>query len=273
MNKQNIITPFGTCRIHRPFEKNINGVANSNIGHDTCLNYPKVGFYHSLAEITQVLTFFKKGFQEDHLFYKQYLFRKEPIHTTPNNIFNDDLWINNSVLPSEGFNDIDGTTILIEVSSIDSFYHPHSGLYFQRNPNKEIDVPYSDLRDKSFYDLYKPELGVIKTKASEKDIINDLNIIREMYPSSPIIIMGHINDHFSQYSARRNLNSILYKCCSMVTGVYYYDNKPVFEEHGYAINKNGTTDINHLSDNAEIALGKELQKISKILKEYSECNF
>jgi len=58
----------------------------------------------------------------------------------------------------------------------------------------------------------------------------------------------------------------------MVAGVYYYDNRPVFEEHGYAINKNGTTDINHLSDNAEIALGTELQKVSKMLKEFSESN-
>lgn len=268
INKYNIITPFGTCRIHRPFEKNINGIIRSTIDHETYINYPQIGFYHSLDEITQVLTLFKYGAKNAISSYSEYLFRKEPEHTTPNNIFNDHLWSENVNEALKSIQKIDGTTILIEVSSLDSFYHSQSGLFFQRNPNKELNVPYSDLREKSFYELFKPELDVIKQKTTKEEIISNLIKIRGMYPLSPIIILGHINDHFSQYTSRRELNNILLDCCSAVAGVYFYDNKAIFEEHGYAINKNGTIDINHLSEKAEAALGVELQKISKILKEF-----
>lgn len=268
MKKVNIITPFGTCRIHRPFEKNVKGATKSNIDTDTIINYPRIGFYHSLAEITQVLKFLKHGLTSEASQYSGFLFRKEPAETTPNNIFNDRLWshtIHTNIITCDN---IDGTTILIEVSSLDSFYHPPSGLYFQRNPNKEINVSYSDLNNLSFYDKHKPDLGVLKKRATKTELIDNLIQIRNLYPTSPIVVMGHINDHFSQFVSRRNLNALLAESCAMVNGVYFYDNRLVFEEHGYAINKDGTTDINHLSDAAEVALGNNFQKISRILSDF-----
>lgn len=239
-----------------------------NIDPDVVINFPRVGYFHSLAEIAQTIYFIKHGLTEKESKHIDYLFRKEPESSTPYNEFNNLLWSHAAGEAIKFSNIPEHSIIIIEAPSLDGFFHRESNSYFQWNPNKNINIPYSEIPKCGFYEKFAPELGVIKVRFTKQDFISDLKRIRRMHPNSPLIIVGHINDHSSENTTRKDLNAFLRDCCEKVSGVFYYDNRLIFEHHGYATKKDGTSDIHHLSESGEIAMGVELQSICRVINNF-----
>ena len=83
--------PLGSCRVYRPFLSRRGGVLFDNTFPEIEVVYPGCGFFHSPAEILQTMQLMKYGFNTSARENAKYLFRKEPEHTTPSNVFHSDI--------------------------------------------------------------------------------------------------------------------------------------------------------------------------------------
>jgi hypothetical protein len=258
MNEKSV-SLFGSCRVYRPFLKQYKSIVYNNVFPGVDVHFPKVGFFHSIKEITQCLRFIKSGITEAELLYSHYLFRKEPEHTTPSNIFNTGVWDaeDYSLLINNEMSSID--FLVLEISSLDYFYHADSGLCFHWNPNRHNNASYGSIYPDGYYNKFEKQLGVEKKVCGDSDILSSISEIKEMYPDTEIIITGHINDKGPRSKTRHELNKVLQRCCAGMQHVHYFDNNAVFEKYGYAINQEGIVDIHHLSHQGELVLGNELQ--------------
>ena len=135
------VLPIGSCRIYRPFLKMVDGLLHDNTFDEIEVVYPRFGYFHSIKEITQVLNFITNGFEKKALNYIEYLFRKEPQHTTPKNTFNEKILSHLDFCID--FSEVD--VVLIEISSLDYFFLEEAGLYLHWNPNFIKNVPYPDI--------------------------------------------------------------------------------------------------------------------------------
>lgn len=253
------VLPLGSCRIYRPFLKKYSGVCYDNTYQEIEVVYPKVGFFHSLNEIAQTLQYFKVGIEGSQRDLAKLMFRKEPVFTTPLNEFDDKVWQGDLPLKFHGDNSEYIDVVIIEVSSLDSFYSVKDETYFHWNPNSEYNISYSEIYPDGFYSKLMPELGVQRISSTEGDIARLLDGIVTLYPKSKIIITGHINDPGPRSRVRAKLNSVLYNASESFDSVFYLDNRDVFLQYGYAIDLKGNVDIHHLSHDGEVALGNFLQ--------------
>lgn len=253
------ILPIGSCRIYRPFLNFSNGNLHDNTFDYIEIIYPKFGFFHSIAEITQVIELLKNGLDDVSEEMRVLLFRKEPPTSTPQNIFTESIW-------SEGFFDEHVSKkiheidfLLIEVSSLNYFKCKKTNLYLHWNPNFTHNIPYSDIYPDGYYNKMGLGDDIQNGECDESFVVDCLNRIKNILPKTKIILTGHINDN--QSHTRRKLNKILESATQKVSNVFFFDNKEIFEAYGYN-EINGKTDNHHLSFQGERQVGISLQKMA-----------
>ena len=127
---------FGTSRLHRPFAKRVDGLLVKNISNDIDIVFPKIGYFHSAAEILQAVRFLKNP---DSLpkELRSYVFRVEPRPTTPLNEFSFELEKSiRDLVPYGPSLDLSNIThIVMEVSSLTINKHIPTGVFLHTNPN------------------------------------------------------------------------------------------------------------------------------------------
>ncbi len=136
MTKLNTLI-FGTSRLHRPFAKRINGVVVTN--NDSAVNiiFPKIGYFHTVAEIVQAASFLiNSSLLPKNLW--QYVFRVEPRVTTPLNEFDPVLesTINRNLFEYQSHILLTNIhTLIVEVSSLSTNKFLPTGHVLHTNPN------------------------------------------------------------------------------------------------------------------------------------------
>jgi hypothetical protein len=258
------ILPFGTCRLYRSFLKKENRVLHDNRDEYTQIAYPKLGFFHSIHEIEQVLRLISKGLATNLCNYQKYIFRQEPIATTPENEFDRELAfsIHENILGRIDSKLLDVDVVLIEISSLDYFYHADSKLIFHTNPNFEINATYADIYPDGFYLKYKSELGVDKMTSSADEVILKMMEIKALLQDKPVIVIGHLYNPENPNHIRSYLCKVLSDAC-MVVGFVFFDTSRYVSDYGFRVDDAGKIDIHHLSHEGEMALGSRLQILAK----------
>ena len=248
------VMPLGSCRIYRPFLSRRSGVLYDNTFPEIEVVYPRCGFFHSPAEILQTMQLMKFGFNTSARENVKYLFRKEPEHTTPSNVFYSDI-IESFTFPVD-FESVDA--VLIEISSLDYFYYEDGDLYFHWNPNFIKDVSYGEIYPDGFYENFTPSLNVQKRTLDCEELSEIFVRMCNLLGGKKLFVTTHINDE--SVWKRKKLFEVCEEavdaCRSDITII---NNSHVHSRHGYNI-VNGNTDIHHLSPVGEIELGNLLQK-------------
>ncbi|MFM4714844.1 hypothetical protein ACEUD2_05780 [Aeromonas veronii] len=252
------ILPIGSCRIYRPFLKAKNQVLINNTFQEVEVIYPQFGFFHSIAEITQVIKMVAFGLSSLEMEYKEFLFRKEPASTTPLNIFNESIWIDGIFDAQLGNQLRDIDYLLIEVSSLSYFKVRNSDIYLHWNPNFEKNCSYSDIYPEGYYKNNSFRCEVDKLDCDLNFIKCCLGDILDILPKVKVVLTGHINDE--QSVTRKKLNEMLFEASEDFERVVFFDNKNIFNKFGYNL-LNGKNDVHHLSDLGEHQLGISLQNL------------
>ena len=250
---------LGSCRAYRPFLSSNNNMIVSNIFPQVNLVYPRCGFFHSLNEIAQFIAISKNNSLKNFKEYIDFLFRAEPVHTTPLNEF--DFSIYDNVDVGLSWDDIDA--LLIEVSSLDCFKVSPENIYLHWNPNKLINASYSEIYPDGFYDKFFPDLGVKKETMGINDLKEKLIFIKSVIKDKKIFITSHIPD--ANHKNRSILFASLKEAAKNIDDVYFIDFTDVFMRYGYKVN-NGIKDIHHLPIEGELALGNLYQ--NRIIMEF-----
>lgn len=252
---------LGTSRLHRPFAKNLNGqlVTNTSVSHE--IVFPKIGYFHTAAEMLQAIRFLKNPqFLPKDL--RPYIFRIEPRATTPLNEFDSKL---EAAIRNEGdfetpfdINQID--FLVLEISSLSVHTHIPSGCVLHTNPNIINNVAYSDIYPEGYYSKFASEMPVAKTETGVNELTEQLATIRVELPNANILVMGHLRSKNHPNAIRDRIHNYLSEASSK-SGCIYFDTEPLLDEFGFAVN-NGVRDIHHLSDDGEREIGARI--LSKI---------
>lgn len=256
--KKIIILPIGSCRVYRPFLKSKSQIVLSNTFQEIEIVYPKFGFLHSIAEITQAIRMVVFGLSSLEKEYKEFLFRKEPPSTTPDNIFSESIWTDGVFDPNLVSRLIDVDYLIIEISSLSCFKMRGSDIYLHWNPNFEKNLSYKEIYPNGYYKNNDFRCEVNKVECSLDFIKFCLAEILGILPKVKIVLTGHIND--IRLPTRKKLNDILHEASEHFDRVIFFDNKNIFDRFGYHL-QDEKKDIHHLSDLGERQLGISLQNL------------
>lgn len=251
---------FGTSRLHRPFVKRVGREVFNNVDENIQVVFPKIGYFHTAAEILQVIQFFKRpdSIPKE---LRAYIFRVEPRATTPLNEFDENLELSirsgSDYAPTLDLEEID--VLVMEVSSIGVNLHP-DGYALHTNPNICENVAYADLGKNGYYEKFLPELGVRKFESKLDDVIGQLKKIKEEIPRAAVVVLGHLRSDNNPNFLRDRIHNLLDEAC-LASGCIYFDTAPFLDEYGWAKTKSGVTDIHHLSLDGENAIGKSIQEL------------
>ncbi|WP_407713319.1 hypothetical protein ACJJWD_14485 [Comamonas testosteroni] len=258
------ITLFGTSRLHRPFcKKTKAGDIIDNIQEGINVNFPKVGYFHTAAEILQVIQWIK-GVKDIPLDLRKYVFRIEPRPTTPRNEFDknlEDSIKNDQQYETKDFLE-DTDVVVIEVSSLKENFHSETSTYFHTNPNFSMNLTYKDIGAEGVYKKFFPDLGVSSVNCNEDNLLIQLHKIREEIYPAKLVVMGHIRSDTISIPLRDKIHDILLRI-NCDSGIFYFDNSEFLDKYGWASDPSGGVDKNHLSYEGETAIGIALQKFVK----------
>ena len=258
------ITLFGTSRLHRPFcKKTKAGDIIDNIQEGINVNFPKVGYFHTAAEILQIIQWIK-GVKDIPLDLRKYVFRIEPRPTTPRNEFDknlEDSIKNDQQYETKDFLE-DTDVVVIEVSSLKENFHSETSTYFHTNPNFSMNLTYKDIGAEGVYKKFFPDLGVLSVNCNEDNLLIQLHKIREEIYPAKLVVMGHIRSDTISIPLRDKIHDILSRI-NCDSGIFYFDNSEFLDKYGWASDPSGGVDRNHLSYEGETAIGIALQKFVK----------
>lgn len=228
------IFPIGTSRLHEPL-----GLISDYV------NFPGFGYFHSPSQIKSLLMFLS-GSIDLSAEQARFFFRRDQTNKNP---FLSDVW-DEGESRQKTFDAIkskfqDSDILVIEVSSFKSFIL--DGLSVQGNPNYYHDIPYSDIWNKNYYEIYHPSLSALGS--SDEENLNDFFLFLSGLADSlgkKIIMLGHLVDPSNPNSVRRNLNTKLDYYCQRSDNVSFLDTEPLVEKYGFRVLNNGNVDIHHL---------------------------
>lgn len=251
---------LGTCRAHRIFIKEKDGQICDNTNGRINPVFSHCGYLHNAYELNQFLKFVSK--EETIDFSKEenlFLFRKEPIRTTPKNEFNQDLEIaikNRTKFKLRNII-VDCSAVVIEICS--SQYHKHitSGTFLHTNPNFINNYTYQEIYPDGYYAKSDNAADVSSGKMTDKEIENCFIELSETLKGKDIYIIGHLVDPKNRNAIRHNLNLCLKELCQKFNFTYI-DTENYVDKHGFLCLPNGSVDIHHLSHEGECELGKDL---------------
>lgn len=242
---------FGTSRLHRPFAKRINGTVNTNNHPNIEIVFPKIGYFHTAAEILQAARFLQDSSSLPSTLWK-WAFRIEPKSTTPLNEFDPELescirkeipdYKTQLTLPEI-------KCVLIEISSLTTNIFTPTGHFLHTNPNFEKNIPYSDIYPDGYYRKFEPELPVDKKDTTIEEMAAQFASLKKVFPTQKIIAVSHLQSNRHPNSARAKIQNITKTTCEL-SGLHYIDVAPILDKHGFSVT-NGGTDIHHLSHEGE----------------------
>lgn len=246
---------FGTSRLHRPFAKRSDGKLIVSEHENIEIIYPKIGYFHTAAEILQVIKFLM--YPESIPFnIRKYVFWIEPRATTPLNEFDPQLEIcikNGTIYQPKIFLEKIHSVVL-EISSLSVKKHTPSGCFLHANPNFLRNIPYNEIYPDGYYKKYEPDLSVENIETSVENLVNQINDLKKALPGKAIIICAHLRSENYPNQHRNRIHLIAKEAC-MLAKVIYIDIAPVLDAFGFACS-NGTRDIHHLSIEGENALSQ-----------------
>ena len=247
---------LGTCRAHRIFLKDRDGIVYDNTQGRITPIFSKCGYLHTAFEIRQTLEFFLESreldFSND---ICKLIFRKEPIRTTPGNTFNAELEnsiSNNSLYKFSNFPEF--SSVLLEISSLQYQIHNDSGYYLHTNPNFINNFTYPEIYPDGYYHKagYLDEVSVSKMTVDQFDSV--FMYFASILEGKKVFIMGHLVDPDNRNPVRVSLNKCL-KEAALKYGFIYVDTEPFVRDYGFLTLSTGSIDIHHLSHEGECALG------------------
>lgn len=252
---------FGTSRLHRPFCKVSRGdrVVINNILPGIEVIFPKMGYFHTSAEILQAIRFIKDP-EVIPMCLRRYSFRIEPRWTTPMNEFDQEM--EKSIRMGRPFRSsfsLDGIdAVVIEISSLTQIFHKDKNIALHSNPNFDLNIPYSELYPEGFYKKFAQNIPVRSTSIDEDVLGEQLIAIRDEFPSAQLIVIGHLRSEKYSNIYRDKIHNFLLNT-SVKGGFIYFDCSNFLDEYGWAFDKNGNVDKHHLSNEGEREFGIALQ--------------
>lgn len=250
---------LGTCRAHRIFLKDKDGVVYDNTHGKVTPIFSHCGYLHTAFEIKQVLDFFLQNKEID--FSNEIcklIFRKEPIRTTPGNRFS--MEIENAIVNElvYQFPDLpEYSSVLLEVSSLQFQKHDETGFYLHTNPNFVNNYGYPEIYPEGYYHKagYSDEVTI--GKMDQAQIENVFSSFSKHFKNKKVFVMGHLVDPLNRNPTRATLNELLKKSSSKY-GFNYIDTEPFVQRYGFLNLPNGSVDIHHLSHEGECKLGEHI---------------
>lgn len=248
---------FGTSRLHRPFAKILNKelVINSHPSYQ--ISFPKIGYFHSAAEISQAINFLKNPESIPRSLW-QYVFRIEPRVTTPLNEFDTNLEgsirLNKSFTPNFYFGDIE--TVIMEISSLTVNIHTESGSILHTNPNINRNIPYNKIYPDGYYKIFEPNLPTKKIETYLANLVKQLCEIKSQKPVKNVIVLSHLRSTKYANTLREKIHLMVAEACAVASCIYV-DTAEILDSYGFAENS-GIIDPHHLSNGGENALAQLL---------------
>jgi hypothetical protein len=260
----NKILLFGTSRLHRPFAKRLKGQLIANTQEGMEIVFPKMGYFHSAAEILQAIRFLKNP-KTVPLHLRPYIFRVEPRGTTPLNEFDVDLEnaIKNEEIYATNLPFSEVRNLVIEVSSLSVNKHIPSGCVLHTNPNFLRNVAYKDIYPEGYYSKFESDMPVEKSETGVEDLAKQLSEIRHEFPHANVIVMGHLRSESYPHAMRDKIHQNL-SAVARRAGCIYFDTAPFLDKFGFD-NTDGVRDIHHISHDGEFALGSEIFNLVRSL--------
>lgn len=254
---------LGTCRLHRLFIKNIKGQIIDNTDKRVIVQYPKIGFFHTLPEILQTIKWIHGDLKIPSNLAK-YIFRKENPSTTPSNEFDESLEkaIKKNLLIEAPKIDLEKIDYFIfEICSLKAYFDKESKLYFHANPNFVGNIPYNQIPKDGIYGKTALNVPSVLNQFQSKELMErHFEELFKIIDSRKIIIFGHLLDPNNPNQTRKEVNDTL-KIMSDKFKFKYVDTSLFVQKFGFNMSNEGGVDIHHLSNDGEIELGKYVQKI------------
>lgn len=254
---------LGTCRLHRLFIKNTKGQIIDNTDQRLTIEYPKIGFFHTLPEILQIIKWVKRDVNIPSNLAK-YIFRKENPSTTPQNEFDESLEkaIKENQLiesPKMDLKEID--YFIFEICSLKAYFDTESKLYFHANPNFAGNIAYNQIPKEGIYSKNALNIPSVENQFQSTDLMEKhFSELFEILEPNKTIIFGHLLDPNSPNQTRKEVNDML-KTMSDKFKFKYVDTSLFVQKFGFNMPNEGGVDIHHLSNDGEIEFGKYVQKI------------
>lgn len=249
---------LGSSRLHRPFCKRDNGVVTNNIEPHIDVLFPRIGYFHSVQEIIQIIQWVKSNFQIPGS-VAPYIFRKEAPESTPLNEF--DYLLGRSLLagtppspPNIDLNDVD--YFIFEISAKNFIFHEDAGFFLHLNPNLAPEtlgkkaIAWGDW-------LRLVNFSCVKGQLSADDMVKYIGVLAELLPREKIIIVGHLHEKNTPNAVRFDLNTDLRLAC-LSNDLQYFDTTPYVEKYGFRL-IGDVKDLFHLSHEGEKAFARDIQ--------------
>ena len=239
--------------------KRLAGQVVNNIQPGVEVGFARLGYFHSAAEIVQVIKFIRNPNYLP-LSLRQYIFRVEPRPTTPLNEFDSgfEMAIREGREYAMNLRLDDLNWLIMEISSLSVNLHVPAARALHTNPNIPKNVPYSDIYPEGYYAKFAPELMVQRIETDLGGMISQLQEVQALLPQARVLVLGHLRSPTKPNPVRDRVHALLLEACSK-TGCEYFDTAPFLDEYGYASNQ-GVQDIHHLADEGERAIGVAMQR-------------
>jgi hypothetical protein len=260
-----LVCPLGSCRVHRPLKKRVNGEVFDNVKTGVSVVYPKLGFFHSPFEVRQALELLS-GRKSIPPAFLRLCFRRENPSTTPDNEFLPALATAAMAqepidLRASWFENVN--VFLIEISSLTVNLHGATGLYLISNPNLYRDgVSYSEIYPAGFYAKYAPDMAVEKFEMVLDDVVACFRDIQSIVQGRPVVYLNHPD---KPSATRKRVNAVVSEA-AIAAGSRFFDTEHIVRRFCFLTDMKGQEDIHHLSHEGEAMLGTELQALCSSLK-------
>lgn len=245
------IFPIGTSRLHEPLSL----ISES-------VNFPGFGYFHSPSQIKDALEFIS-GSKDLSVEESRFFFRRDQ---TPENIFNNCLWVNSTARKSmiETIRDkfLNSDVLVMEISSFKTFLL--NGIAVQGNPNYYHNIPYSEIWNKSYYKEFHPDF--FSCQIDDEENINQFFDFLSRFSSDfskKIILLGHLVDPNKPNKVRADLNKALKNHSSLLSNIFFLDTEALVAQYGFRVLDDGRVDIHHLPWDALDELSKSILKASQ----------
>ncbi|AWL11221.1 hypothetical protein HMF8227_00725 [Saliniradius amylolyticus] len=224
------IVAIGTSRIHWPLEY-IKKYTRIDV------DFLNVGYFQSAGQIYDLL-FRSEEISQSEVIRPRF-FRRD---ATPENPFNDKVFHDSLFIKSVIEKISSADYLYIELSTLHEFQY--EGIHIQGNPNYYRNVPFSKIWKDGYYNIYEPELNVVRYQQSKK-FINDLvQSVSKVYDSK-LIFTSHIFSSDASFG-REVIHKSVKDSCDMF-GLTFIDKTPLVDSFGFRVSSSGERDIHHLS--------------------------